>query len=99
MRTELILRFGLWAHNSWVRKRDYGIKRSIGPNADRVPNGGPAGQQDFTTVAEFTIGEGQSETFRLTGYPSHEAEPAIRTRSACYRSSKSDGANGPPLLL
>jgi len=29
----------------------------------------------FTTVGEFTIGEGQSETFRLTGYPSHEAEP------------------------
>ena len=31
--------------------------------------------KDYTTFGEFTISEGQTETFRLTSYPSHEEEP------------------------
>ncbi len=75
MRTELILRFDYGHTIPWVRKRDYGISAVSGPNAIAFRTAVPLASKDFTTVGEFTIGEGQSETFRLTGYPSHEAEP------------------------
>jgi GH15 family glucan-1,4-alpha-glucosidase len=75
MRTELILRFDYGHTIPWVRKRDYGISAVSGPNAIAFRTAVPLGSKDFTTVAEFTISEGQSEMFRLTGYPSHEAEP------------------------
>ena len=75
MRTELILRFDYGHTIPWVRKRDYGISAVSGPNAIAFRTAVPLASKDFTTVGEFTIGEGQSETFRLTGYPSHEKEP------------------------
>ena len=75
MRTELILRFDYGHTIPWVRKRDYGISAVSGPNAIVFRTAVPLGSRGFTTVGEFTIREGQSETFRLTGYPSHEAEP------------------------
>jgi len=75
MRTELILRFDYGNTIPWVRKRDYGISAVSGPNAIAFRTAVPLDSKDFTTFGEFTIGEGQSETFRLTGYPSHEAEP------------------------
>ena len=75
MRTELILRFDYGHSIPWVRKRDYGISAVSGPNAIAFRTAVPLASRGFTTVGEFTISEGQSETFRLTGYPSHEAEP------------------------
>lgn len=75
MRTELILRFDYGNTIPWVRKRDYGISAVSGPNAIAFRTAVPLDSKDFTTFGEFTINEGQSETFRLTGYPSHEAEP------------------------
>jgi GH15 family glucan-1,4-alpha-glucosidase len=75
MRTELILRFDYGHTIPWVRKRDYGISAVSGPNAIAFRTAVPLDSKDFTTVGEFTISEGQTETFRLTGYPSHEAEP------------------------
>jgi len=75
MRTELILRFDYGHTIPWVRKRDYGISAVSGPNAIAFRTAVPLASRGFTTVGEFTISEGQSETFRLTGYPSHEAEP------------------------
>ena len=75
MRTELILRFDYGHTIPWVRKRDYGISAVSGPNAIVFRTAVPLDSRGFTTVGEFTICEGQSETFRLTGYPSHQAEP------------------------
>ena len=75
MRTELILRFDYGHTIPWVRKRDYGVSAVSGPNAIAFRTAVPLASRGFTTVGEFTISEGQSETFRLTGYPSHEAEP------------------------
>ncbi|HEY6299585.1 MAG TPA: glycoside hydrolase family 15 protein [Candidatus Binatus sp.] len=75
MRTELTIRFDYGHTIPWVRKRDYGISAISGPNAIAFRTAVPLDSKDFTTIGEFTISEGQSESFRLTGYPSHEDEP------------------------
>jgi GH15 family glucan-1,4-alpha-glucosidase len=75
MRTEVIIRFDYGHTIPWVRKRDYGFSAVSGPNAIAFRTAVPLESKDYTTVGEFTINEGQSETFRLTGYPSHEDEP------------------------
>ena len=49
--------------------------RSRGRLRSRFRTAVPLSNEDYTTVGEFTVGEGQSETFRLTSYPSHEDEP------------------------
>jgi GH15 family glucan-1,4-alpha-glucosidase len=75
MRTEVIIRFDYGHTIPWVRKRDYGISAVSGPNAITFRTAVPLASKDYTTVGEFTINEGQSETFRMTGYPSNEDEP------------------------
>ena len=75
MRTEVILRFDYGRTIPWVRKRDYGISAVSGPSAVALRTAIPLSSEDYTTVAEFTVGEGESVTFTLTGYPSHEDEP------------------------
>ena len=75
MRTEVIFRFDYGHTIPWVRKRDYGISAVSGPNAIAFRTAVPLNSEDYTTVGEFTISEGQKETFRLTGYPSYEEEP------------------------
>ncbi len=75
MRTEIILRFDYGRTIPWVRKRDYGLSAVSGPIAIALRTVVPLRNQDYTTVAQFTVGEGQSVAFRLTSYPSHEDEP------------------------
>ena len=75
MRTEVIFRFDYGRTIPWVRKRDYGISAVSGPSAIALRTAVPLNSEDYTTVGEFTVSEGQSVTFRLTGYPSHEDEP------------------------
>jgi GH15 family glucan-1,4-alpha-glucosidase len=75
MRTEVVIRFDYGHTIPWVRKRDYGFSAVSGPNAIAFRTAVPLESKDYTTIGEFTISEGQSETFRLTGYPSHEDEP------------------------
>jgi len=75
MRTEVVFRFDYGHTIPWVRKRDYGISAVSGPNAIAFRTAVPLNSEDYTTVGEFTISEGQTETFRLTGYPSYEDEP------------------------
>jgi GH15 family glucan-1,4-alpha-glucosidase len=75
MRTELVFRFDYGRTVPWVRKREYGISAVSGPNAITFRTAVPLTSQDYTTVGEFPISEGQSEVFRLSSYPSHEDEP------------------------
>ena len=75
MRTEVLFRFDYGRTLPWVRRRDYGISAVSGPIAITLRTSVPLRSIDYTTVGEFTVGEGQSVTFRLTGYPSHEDEP------------------------
>lgn len=76
MRAEVILRFDYGRTIPWVRKRDYGLSAVSGPNAIALRTAVPLQNEDFTTVAEFTITEGESVPFRMTWYPSNQDEPA-----------------------
>ena len=76
MRTEVVFRFDYGHTIPWVRKREYGIGAVSGPSAITLRTAVPLNSgEDYTTVGEFTVSEGQSVPFRLTGYPSHENEP------------------------
>ena len=75
MRMEAILRFDYGRTLPWVRKRDYGLSAVSGPSAIAFRTAVPVRSEDYTTVGEFTVSEGQSVPFRLTQYPSHEDEP------------------------
>src|SRR5271163_4196545 len=75
MRTEMIFRFDYGRTLPWVRRREYGISAVSGPSAIALRTSIPLRSEDYTTVGEFDVGEGQSVTFRLTGYPSNEDEP------------------------
>jgi GH15 family glucan-1,4-alpha-glucosidase len=76
MRTEVIFRFDYGRTLPWVRKRDYGLSAVSGPSAIALRTDVALRSENYTTVGEFSIEEDQSVTFRLTGYPSNEAEPA-----------------------
>jgi GH15 family glucan-1,4-alpha-glucosidase len=75
MRMEAILRFDYGRTLPWVRKRDYGLSAVSGPSAIAFRTAVPLRSENYTTVGEFTVSEGQSVPFRLTQYPSHEDEP------------------------
>ena len=75
MRVEIIIRFDYGRTIPWVRKRDYGISAVSGPSAIAFRTAVPLSSKDYKTFGDFTISEGQTETFRLTSYPSHEDEP------------------------
>jgi GH15 family glucan-1,4-alpha-glucosidase len=75
MRMEIVLRFDYGRTIPWVRKRDYGLSAVSGPSAIAFRTRLDLSSKDYTTFGEFTISEGQTETFRLTSYPSHEDEP------------------------
>jgi len=75
MRTEVIFRFDYGRTLPWVRKRDYGISAVSGPSAIALRTAVPLRSENYTTVGEFTVSEGQTVAFRLTGYPSNEDEP------------------------
>ena len=77
MRTEVIIRFDYGHTLPWVRKRDYGFSAVSGPNAIAFRTAVPLESKDYTTVGEFTIGEGQAETFRLTWFPSVCRHPLL----------------------
>src|SRR6202046_941524 len=95
MRAEVIIRFDYGHTIPWVRKRDYGFSAVSGRNAIAFRTAVPLESKDYTTIGEFTISEGQSETFRLTWFPSHEDEPGdgdpLRTLSEAERRWR-DGA-------
>jgi GH15 family glucan-1,4-alpha-glucosidase len=75
MRTEVIFRFDYGRTLPWVRKRDYGLSAVSGPSAIAFRTAVPLRSENYTTVSEFTVSEGQTVSFRLTGYPSNEDEP------------------------
>jgi GH15 family glucan-1,4-alpha-glucosidase len=75
MHLELILRFDYGSVVPWVRKTDTGI---AGPNMLRVDTEAPMLGEDFTTVADFTVSEGQEVPFVMHWHPSYEPAPPER---------------------
>jgi GH15 family glucan-1,4-alpha-glucosidase len=78
MRMELIVRFGYGTIVPWVRRQDFGIRAIAGPDALELHTPVDLHGEDFTTVGEFSVGEGATVPFVLAYYPSHR--PGARSR-------------------
>jgi GH15 family glucan-1,4-alpha-glucosidase len=75
MRMELVIRFDYGWIVPWVRRGDGGIHAVAGPDALVLHAGVPTHGEGLTTVAEFTVGEGDRVPFVLTWHRSHEPAP------------------------
>jgi GH15 family glucan-1,4-alpha-glucosidase len=75
MRMELILRLDYGSIVPWVRRVDGGITAIAGPDAIEVRTGVELRGEGLTTVAEFSVAEGERVPFCLTWHPSHQPIP------------------------
>ena len=76
MRSELVIRFDDGLIVPWVRRLDDGTRIAIGgPDALALRTEIEMYGEDLTTVAEFTVREGDRVPFVLTWFPSHERQP------------------------
>lgn len=75
MRMELILRFEYGRIMPWVSRISAGISAVAAPSALLLTAPIAMRGRDFKTVADFTVGQGQTVAFTLTRYPSHESMP------------------------
>ena len=76
MRTEIVIRFDYGSLVPWVRSSDHGIRAIAGPDALLLHSDVPLRGEDFKTVADFTVAEGQRVSFVLTWYESSRHSPA-----------------------
>jgi len=78
MRMELILRFGFGSDIPWVRKNEdgTGLLAICGQDMAVLRTPVETRGEDFTTVADFEVGEGETVPFVLTYGPSHVPVPA-----------------------
>jgi GH15 family glucan-1,4-alpha-glucosidase len=75
MRLEIMIRPDYGLVIPWVRRTEDGILAIAGPSAVRLRTPVPLRGEDFRTVADFTVREGQRVPFTLTWHPSYEPEP------------------------
>ena len=72
MKMDLIIRFGYGHIIPWVRKRDGDLEVIAGPDALVLRTPVETHGEDLTTVADFTVRQGERVPFVLTWFPSHE---------------------------
>lgn len=75
MRMELRLRFGYGRVVPWVRHVDGSVRAVAGPDAVWLRTPVDVRGENFTTVAEFSVGEGFHAPFVLTWQESHLPAP------------------------
>ncbi|MGH2629816.1 MAG: glycoside hydrolase family 15 protein, partial [Actinomycetota bacterium] len=76
MHMDLRLRFDYGSIVPWVRRAPYGLSAIAGPDAVELWTRVDLRGEGLTTVADFTVLEGQQIPFSLTWHPSTEAPPA-----------------------
>ncbi|HMA24145.1 MAG: glycoside hydrolase family 15 protein, partial [Gemmatimonas sp.] len=76
MQTQIILRFDYGAIIPWVSRLDDGSLRAIaGPDMIVIRADAELRGEGFTTVGDFTVGEGERVSFVMTWGPSHLDPP------------------------
>ncbi len=75
MRMQLVLRLDYGSIVPWVRRVEKGIRAVAGPDALLLQADVELRGDSLTTVADFTVSEGQRVSFVLMWYPSHERPP------------------------
>jgi GH15 family glucan-1,4-alpha-glucosidase len=83
MRMELVVRFGYGAVVPWVRRQEFGIRAIAGPDALELRTPVELRGKDFTTVAEFSVGEGATVPFTLGYHRSYRPGAAQRDCRQC----------------
>jgi GH15 family glucan-1,4-alpha-glucosidase len=78
LRMQLVIRFGFGADIPWVRKNadGSGLLAICGPDMTVLRTPVETRGEDMTTVADFSVGEGETVPFVLTYGPSHLPVPA-----------------------
>jgi GH15 family glucan-1,4-alpha-glucosidase len=76
MTMELIIRFSYGSIIPWVRKIGGGLAAISGPDGLILRTPIETRGKDLTTVAEFTVKQGERVPFVLTWFASHEEPPA-----------------------
>jgi GH15 family glucan-1,4-alpha-glucosidase len=75
LESKLIIRFDYGLTIPWVKKTEDGVTAVAGPNALILRSDVPTYGEDLSTVARFSVGEGERKSFVLTWYPSHHPVP------------------------
>ena len=75
MSMQLVVRFDYGNDIPWVRKVAGDTVFIAGPDAFVFRSTVPAQGEDFTTVANFRLGQGERAIFELVYHPSHEPRP------------------------
>ncbi len=88
MRMSLALRFDYGRIIPWVRSRGYGLHAVAGPDAVSIETPVAMRGEDFTTVAHFTVLEGQEIPFVMKWRPSHKPETASRDAGSLLRQTE-----------
>lgn len=89
MQMVLRVRFDYGAVVPWVRRTDDGLWMIAGPEAAYLRCGVPLRGENFHTCSEFTVSEGQRQSFVLTWFPSHLPAPApIDPVASCRETEK-----------
>ncbi len=83
LRMELAIRFDYGSIVPWVRRVETGIHAIAGPDTVLLHTEVELRGENFTTVADFTVSQGQQVPFVLSWHPSHEpAHPRIDPEEA-----------------
>ena len=88
MRTELIVRFGYGSVVPWVRRQDFGISAIAGPDALELRTEVELRGEDFTTLGEFSIGQGAAVPFMLDYHPSYRPPAAPPDAFRCLEETE-----------
>jgi GH15 family glucan-1,4-alpha-glucosidase len=75
LKMELIIRFDYGRIVPWVRKRKGSLEAIAGPHGLVLRTPIKTRGEDLTTVAEFTVREGERVPFVLTWFASHKEQP------------------------
>jgi GH15 family glucan-1,4-alpha-glucosidase len=75
MRMELTIRFDYGSIVPWVRHIDGALHAIAGPDSVWLRTPIPVRGENLSTLADFTVAEGQRAPFMLTWHPSHRPAP------------------------
>jgi GH15 family glucan-1,4-alpha-glucosidase len=88
LRMELVVRFDYGSIVPWVRRSGKLLLITAGPDTLELAASLPVEGENMKTVAEFSVGKGQQESFVLNYRPSHFAtRPAVNARQALKRTA------------
>ncbi len=89
MQLELQIRFDYGSIVPWVRRTERGIQAIAGPDSLFLNTDVELRGKDFTTVAEFTVAQGQVVPFVLRWCPSHKDPPSPTDAEQAIRETHS----------